>query len=261
MAFDQTTTLRDRISVMDEPNQELWKRHRRGDRQAYEELVESYLPLVKTTVGRMAMTIPSYISREELYSAGCVGLLSAVERYDPEREAKFTSYAITRIRGSILDELRHHDVLGRITRERVTRIHTAERELRNRDEDLSPESIAEEAGLSLDEYWDAEVGALATRRVSLNEMSDDAQGSLQDMLPAKRDADPGHALEMEEVVDLVEELFTEKEKMLVVLYYHEELTLKEIGVVMGVSESRVCQLHTAMVIRIRKELKKRGILV
>ena len=103
-----------------EEHEDLWRRYRSGDQTAYDELVEAYLPLVKVTVGRMALTIPSFISREELCSAGAMGLLSAVRRYDPSREAKFTTYAITRIRGAILDELRQRDVLGRVTRERVT---------------------------------------------------------------------------------------------------------------------------------------------
>ncbi len=239
---------------------ELWSRYLEGDRQAYEELVDAYLPLVKVTVGRMAVRIPTYISREDLLSAGSMGLLSAIERYDPEREAKFTSYAITRIRGAILDELRHHDVLGRVTRERVTRIQQAEAELQSSDEEATPEKIAETAGMTEDEYWDAVLGLQASRRISLSEVAEDGEHTLADLIASRFSDKPGEKMELEEVIELVNTWLTEKEKFLVVLYYKEELTLKEIGIIMDVSESRVCQMHTAMTTRIRKKLEKIGIL-
>jgi RNA polymerase sigma factor FliA len=244
--------------IADSEIEKLWERYRAGDRQAYESLVEAYLPMVKVTVGRLAVMVPQFVSREELYSAGAMGLLSAVERYDPSREAKFTTYAITRIRGAILDELRSHDLLGRVTRERLTRIQDAESELQNRGEELAPETVAKEAGLSIDEYWDAEMGALATRQISLSETSADGEHTLEDLLASRQPNAPGHEMEVEEVVRVVQDLFTEKERQLVVLYYQQGLTLKEIGEVLRVTESRVCQMHTAMVTRIRKELTKIG---
>lgn len=237
----------------------LWQRYRQGDRGAYEALVEAYLPLVKSTVGRMALTIPSFISREELYSSGCVGLLAAMERYDPSREARFTTYAITRIRGAVLDDLRSRDEVGRVTRGRLTRIQEAENELKNRGDDLAPEKVAEEAGLTLDEYWDAELGEISAKRVSLSETTDEGGRTLGEMLQSRRQEKPGERLEMQEIVDRVQNLLTEKERLLVVLYYSEGLTLKEIGVILGVTESRVCQLHTAMATRVRKDLEKIGI--
>ncbi len=115
-------------------------KYRTGNRDAYEALVDSYLPLVKVTVSRMSITLPSFISREELYSAGCVGLVSAVERYDPGRDARFTTYAITRIRGAVLDELRSHDILGRVVRDRVNRIEKIEAELLSTSSGVSPDS-------------------------------------------------------------------------------------------------------------------------
>ncbi len=238
----------------------LWSRYRSGNEQAYEELVTAYLPLVKTTVGRMALGIPGFVSREDLYSAGCVGLLSAVKRYDPSRAAKFTTYAITRIRGAILDELRAHDTLGRVTRDRVTRIHKAERELQSSGRSLDAEAVAEEAGLTMDEYYDAELGEMAAKRISLSEVAEDGTHTLGDLLESRQNLGPGHEIEVNEVIQVVEELLTDKEKLLVVLYYRESLTLKEIGTVMDVSESRVCQLHTAMAMRVRKKLEKMGIL-
>lgn len=251
----------DRESMKDKiEHSELWALYRSGDRSAYEALVECYLPMVKVTVGRMSVNVPAFVDREDLYSAGCMGLLSAIERYDPQREAKFTTYALTRIRGSIIDELRHHDVLGRVTRERVTRIREAERELQNQGKELGDSEVAAAAGLTLDEYWDAEIGEQATRMVRLSESSDDDNTTFADILAnRKKSNEPGHEMEMAEIIELIYSMLDEKEQLLVVLYYREELTLKEIGQVMKVSESRVCQLHTAMANKIRARLEKKGI--
>lgn len=240
---------------------ELWAKTRAGDRAAYEELVDSYLPLVKITVSRMSINLPSFISREELYSAGCIGLVSAVDRYDPNRDARFTTYAITRIRGSVLDELRSHDVLGRVVRDRVNRIERAEAQLLSANSSASPEEIAEVAGLTMGEYWDAEMGALAAKRVSLSTESSGSEGrrSLEDVLLSSTSDQPGARLEAEEILEVVMGMLSEKEKQLVVMYYEEELTLKEIGEILKVTESRVCQIHGAMIQKIRKHLDKMGI--
>lgn len=240
---------------------ELWEKTRAGDRDAYEALVDSYLPLVKITVSRMAINLPSFISREELYSAGCVGLVSAVDRYDPSRDARFTTYAITRIRGAVLDELRSHDVLGRVVRDRVNRIERAEAELLSSNSSANPEEVAEAAGLTMDEYWDAEMGAQAAKRVSLSETGGGSEGrrSLEDVLLSNTGDGPGARLEAEEILEVVMGMLTDKEKQLVVMYYEEELTLKEIGEILKVTESRVCQIHGAMIQKIRKRLEKMGI--
>ncbi|MDR1534935.1 MAG: FliA/WhiG family RNA polymerase sigma factor [Planctomycetota bacterium] len=248
------------ISGEDAAREELWNKFRAGDRESYESLVDSYLPLVKVTVSRLAINLPSFVSREELYSAGCLGLISAIERYDPGRDARFTTYAITRIRGAVLDELRSHDILGRVVRDRVNRIEKVESELLSRGSLAPPEEVAAAAGLSLDEYWDAALGAQAARRVSLSEISDSEgrRRSLESALAANHNP-PGARLEAEEIIRLVMEMLTDKEKQLVVMYYEEELTLKEIGALMKITESRVCQIHGAMIRKIRKKLEKMGI--
>ena len=244
----------------DSSQAELWKKTREGDRAAYETLVDSYLPLVKVTVSRMAINLPSFISREDLYSAGCLGLISAVDKYDPTLDAKFTTYAITRIRGAVLDELRSHDILGRVVRDRVNRIEKVESELLSQGSPAVPEDIAAAAGLSMDEYWDAEMSAQAARRVSLSESNERGGGrSLESAIVAGRSDSPGARLETEEIVRMVMDMLTEKEKQLVVMYYEEELTLKEIGDILKVTESRVCQIHGAMIRKIRKRLEKMGI--
>jgi RNA polymerase sigma factor FliA len=244
-----------------EVSEELWREYRKGGRAAFEALVEAYLPLVKITVGRMAMNLPSFIDYEDLYSTGCLGLLSAIQGYDPSREARFTTYAITRIRGALLDELRQNDLLGRVTRDRVTRIRAAEETLRGNGRRPIPEEVAEIAGISTEEYRDALLGERATRLISLSESAgaaDDRQ-PLSDFLSSKGVTTGRLPLEDREILFHVERMLSAREKELVVLYYHEDLTLKEIGAVLGVSESRISQMHAEMVARIQKNLKKMGI--
>ncbi|MDR1613278.1 MAG: FliA/WhiG family RNA polymerase sigma factor [Planctomycetota bacterium] len=252
---------RDDDSALDDARvDELWAKYRAGDRKAYENLVDNYLPLVKVTASRMSINLPSFISREDLCSAGYVGLISAIDRYDSSRDAKFTTYAITRIRGAVLDELRSHDILGRVVRDRVNRIERTESELLSKNSHASPEEIAAGAGLSMEEYWDAEMGAQAARRISLSDTgTGGARRSLEDVLLISKDDDPGARLEMEEILERIMEMLTEKEKRLVVMYYEEGLTLKEIGELLHVTESRVCQIHGAMIHKIRKRLAAIGV--
>ncbi|MBN1257355.1 MAG: FliA/WhiG family RNA polymerase sigma factor [Planctomycetes bacterium] len=247
---------------MIEVDEKLWQRYREGDQQAFEDLITAYLPLVKITVGRIAVNLPNFIDYEELYSTGCVGLLDAIRRYNPAREAKFTSYAITRIRGEVLDELRHNDLLGRVTRDRVTRIREAENKLLRKGKPADSQEIAREAKLSMNEYYDAIMGERATRMISLSEVvaSEDKNQTLADVLESKNlmvsDRMP---MEDEEILTVVQEMLDDREKTLVLLYYHDGLTLKEIGAILGVSESRISQIHAEMLERVRKNLKKIGI--
>jgi len=239
----------------------LWQAYRRGDAQAYEALVERYLPVVKITVGRIAMNLPSFVDYEELYSTGCMGLLSAIQRYDPQREAKFTTYAITRIRGAVFDELRHHDRLGRVTRDRVTRIREAEESLRAQGQDPGPDRVASAADLTPDEYRDAVLCERASRLISLSEPVSAQEGgrSLAEVLEERAVTPQRLSLEDAEILELVTDALTDRERRLVALYYGEELTLKEIGLLLGVSESRVSQLHAEMLARIRKLLQRQGV--
>lgn len=245
---------------MEEADLSLWERYWQGSHEAYSQLAEFYLPIVKITVGRIAMNLPPHVEYEDLYSAGCMGLLSAIERYNPQSGAKFQSYAITRVRGAVIDELRQHDILGRIVRDRISRIHHAEVALMGQNADCTSEEIAEEAGMTMDEYCDALRGERASHMVSLSEPVEDGQHTLGEILSARPDFSDGLSqLEENEILERVEDILTEKEKLLVVLYYHEELTLKEIGEILEVSESRVSQLHAEMIARVRRQLQRIGV--
>jgi RNA polymerase sigma factor for flagellar operon FliA len=237
----------------------LWSRYRANRNKAdFDRLVEHYLPLVKVAAGRLAMHLPSFIREEDLYSAGCVGMLSAVENYDPGRDVRFETYALNRIRGSMLDELRSMDMLTRGVRERASRIRRAERELRDEGKGLNPEAVAGRAGMSVEELCDTERALAVAHLASLDDESDE-EGHTAASLVADDSADsPLEALEREELLELVKEEMNDKDRLLVVLYYHEELTLREIGAILGVSESRVSQMHTEMTKRLQYRVEMAG---
>ncbi len=238
---------------------ELWSRYLAArDRAAYDELVEHYLPLVKVVAGRMAMHLPSSVREEDLYSAGCVGLLSAVENFDPARDVRFETYAMGRIRGAMLDELRSMDVLTRAVRERAARIREAERRLREGGSALSPETVAAAAGMTVEELCETERALNMASWASLDGESDGEGHSVASLVVDESARSPLETMERRELLELLREVLDEKDRLLVVLYYHEELTLREIGEILGVSESRVSQMHTEMVKRLHYRLEAAG---
>jgi RNA polymerase sigma factor for flagellar operon FliA len=238
---------------------ELWSRYLRGrERAAYDRLVEHYLPLVKVVAGRLALHLPGSVREEDLYSAGCVGLLSAVENFDPARDVRFETYALSRIRGAMLDELRATDVLTRAVRERAGKIRQAERRLRQEDRELSPETVADAAGLTLDEMCETERALSMASWASLDDEADDEGHSAASLVVDESAERPPETIERQELLGLLRGALSDKDRLLIVLYYHEELTLREIGDILGVSESRVSQMHTEMIKRLHYKLEVAG---
>jgi RNA polymerase sigma factor for flagellar operon FliA len=238
---------------------QLWKRYRANRNRAdFDRLVEHYLPLVKVAAGRLAMHLPSFIREEDLYSAGCVGMLSAVEHFDPERDVRFETYALSRIRGAMLDELRSMDMLTRGVRERAARIRRAEQQLRDEGKLLNPAAVAERAGLTLEELCDTERALSVAQLASLDDEADEEGHTAAGLVVDESAKSPLEALERDELLEMVKEEMTEKDRLLVVLYYHEDLTLREIGAILGVSESRVSQMHTEMVRRLHYRVEMAG---
>src|SRR5579875_3116457 len=225
---------------------DLWRRYKAsGDERARERLVVAYAPLVKYVAGRMSSGLPAHVEEADLISYGLSGLIAAIERFDLSREIKFETYAITRIRGAIIDELRTLDWVPRSVRARAREIERANTKLEARLRRApTDEEMAAELGISLDELWNSP------------DSSGDAV-SLLDTL-ADRDApDPQAIVDQSELRDRIAEAIAalpEREKLVVALYYYENLTLREIGEVLGVTESRISQLHTKAVLRLRSKL-------
>ncbi len=243
---------------------DLWRRYKNdGDLEARERLVVAYSPLVKYVAGRTASGLPAHVDEADLISYGLSGLINAIERFELEREIKFETYAITRIRGAIIDELRSMDWVPRSVRSRARDIEKAHTKLEHRLQRApNDEEIAEEMGIELVEFHDLLLQISKSSVAALDELWSvgDSSGdsvSLLDTITDENALDPAAVVDQTELRDRVADAIArlpEREKLVVALYYYENLTLREIGEVLGVTESRVSQLHTKAVLRLRSRL-------
>jgi len=243
---------------------DLWKRYKAtGDDRARERLVIAYSPLVKYVAGRMASGLPAHVEEADLISYGLVGLISAIQRFEPERDIKFETYAITRIKGAIIDELRSLDWVPRSVRSRAREIEKANSKLEHRLQRApTDEEMAGELEMTVDDFQDALLQISNSSVAALDELwtvgdSSGDQVSLLDTLQDPDAPDPAQVIDATELKDRVADAIArlpEREKLVVALYYYENLTLREIGEVLGVTESRVSQLHTKAVLRLRSRL-------
>lgn len=244
--------------------QRLWRQFKtKRDPQAREQLIIHYAPLVKYVAGRVAMGLPPSIDPEDLHSYGIFGLVDAVEKFEPDRGVKFETYAIARIRGAMFDGLREQDWVPRTVRQKARRLERAVAELEARlGRSATDAEIRAALDMTPDEYAELLSEIRVTSIVSLDEWwateSDDDKGiSLGELIEDPNAAQLGAAVEAEQVEQLLGEVIDglpERERMVVTLYYYEGLTLKEIGKVLGVTESRVSQLHTRAIVRLRARL-------
>src|SRR3954463_7680912 len=243
---------------------DLWRRYKTdGSDKAREQLVVAYSPLVKYVAGRMASGLPAHVEEADLISYGLIGLISAIERFELEREIKLETYAIPRIRGAIIDELRALDGVPRSVRARARQIERANVKLENKlQRPPSDEEIAEELGIELEDFQEALIQISNSTIAALDELwtvSDTSgdQISLLDTLQDPGAPDPARVADAADLKDRVADAIArlpEREKLVIALYYYENLTLREIGEVLGVTESRVSQLHTKAVLRLRSRL-------
>ena len=247
---------------------ELWRRYKRdGDSSARERLVVAYSPMVKFVAGRLGAGLPSHVEDADLISYGLMGLIGAIERFEPERGIKFETFAMTRIRGAIIDELRSLDWVPRSVRSRAREIEVAQSKLEHELQRAPTEyELAEKLGVTEDELQQSLLEIANSSVYALDELwaISDASGdqvSLLDTISDPSAADPQDALDTSEVKDRLGEAIQdlpERETLVVALYYFENLTLREIGEVLGVTESRVSQLHSKAVLRLRSRLKSTG---
>ena len=243
---------------------DLWRRYKSsGDERARERLVVAYSPLVKYVSGRMASGLPAHVDEADLISYGLVGLIGAISRFEPAREIKFETYAITRIRGAIIDELRSLDWVPRSVRARARAIEKANSKLEHKlHRAPNDEEMALELEMSVQEFQDALLQISNSTVAALDELwtVSDASGdqvSLLDTLQDHDAPDPAAAMDQTDLKDRMADAIArlpEREKLVIALYYYENLTLREIGEVLGVTESRISQLHTKAVLRLRGHL-------
>jgi RNA polymerase sigma factor for flagellar operon FliA len=245
---------------------DLWRRYKGdGDEGARERLVVAYSPMVKFVAGRLGAGLPSHVEDADLISYGLVGLIGAIERFEPERGIKFETFAMTRIRGAIIDELRSLDWVPRSVRSRAREIETAQAKLEHQLQRAPSEAeLAAKLNMTEEELQSALLEIANSSVYALDELwtvsdSSGDQVSLLDTIADESAADPQEALASTEVKDLLTEAISglpEREQLVVALYYYENLTLREIGEVLGVTESRVSQLHTKAVMRLKSSLQQ-----
>ena len=229
-----------------------------------EQLILQYAPLVKYVVGRLAIMLPRILDSDDVLSIGTMGLIEAVDRYDPSTGVKFQTYAISRIRGAILDELRSLDWIPRSARQRSAEIAKTFARLESvLGRSPTDEEVAKELGLDMHQYQQASLSAAAviisleTPVAGPDGQGDDLGAPLVETIESTATPSPSQALEEGELLDGLAGAIaslSERDRTLLSLYYEQELTMKEISAVLEVSESRVCQLHSRALHRLRAHM-------
>ncbi len=251
-------------SEMDEKEEDkLWREYKKTkDSSIRDKFIRQYMPLVKYVAGKVSTGMPDNVEYDDLVGYGQFGLLDAISKFDPDKGVKFKTYAVTRIRGAIFDELREMDWVPRSVRQKAREIEDAIVTLESKlGRTVSDSEIAESMGMTESEYQSTVMKVSGTSVLSLNDVwysgDDSDHMSIGDSLEGPSSLNPDVIVEREEVrrviIQAIKEL-PENEKMVIVLYYHEDLTFKEIGQVLKVSESRISQLHTKANLRLRAKL-------
>ncbi|MDR1566048.1 MAG: RNA polymerase sigma factor WhiG [Treponema sp.] len=254
----------DGYSMEQKAEDELWQQYRRTrDLKIRETFIKQYAPLVKYVAGKVAVGMPSNVEFDDLVGFGVFGLLDAIDKFDPDKNVKFKTYAVTRIRGAIFDELRSIDWVPRSVRQKTREVEDAIGTLEARlGRSASDQEIAGALGMGEDEYLKTMVKISGASIISIHEVwysgDENDKVSIADSIESPVSLNPEVMAERDEIRRVIVEAISElpdNEKKILVLYYFEDLTLKEIGQVLGVTESRVSQLHTKAIMRLRARLK------
>ena len=236
------------------------------DRSFRDQLIAEYLPYVNRIVYRVAIHLPPNVEIDDLINAGIVGLIEASEGYDPSRGNKFMTYAMFRIKGAVLSELRTQDFHSRTNRKKIKQMENAyltlERKLRR---EVEEDEVAAELGLTLDEFYEikkmSSISFINFEDIGYKARSE--KDRIVDSLICDDNFDVINSLKLKEIASTLAktiEKLPEKEKMVIALYYWDELTMKEIGKVLDITESRVSQLHSQAIIHLRVKLKREALI-
>ncbi len=244
------------------PEEELWRRYKeKGDPKAREMLIERYLPLVRYVVNRLMIDPAQSVDREDLYSYGVIGLIDAVDKFDPEKKVKFKTYAVKRIMGSILDELRKQDWLSRGTRKKVKELEKIFYDAEVNGENLSDEQVAKKMGVTVEELHQLYAVVGSSYVLSMDDViaiSDEDVVTVESQVENRERERPEDEFYREYVIKEIADLLMRlpfREKAVLYLYYYHRLSLKEIGAILDVTESRVSQIHTKALLKIKSKLQ------
>lgn len=261
---DQRPTLQ--VDLSADPVREAWEEYKStGSEQARDGLILHYSPLVKYVAGRVGVGLPANVEQADLISYGIFGLIDAIEKYELTRGIKFETYAISRIRGAIIDELRAIDWVPRSVRFKAREVEKAYNALENKlKRPPSDEEIAKEMDISVTDLNNIYTQLSTVSLVALEELMAVEGGSgdkisLVDTLEDTKTVGPAGAFEVDEMKEILAGAISrlpEREKKVVTLYYYEGLTLAQIGEVLGVTESRICQMHTKAVLALKGKMNE-----
>ena len=258
MAKTRTTT-----AVVEQDINDVWKQFKANKTQVMRNLLMmEYLPLVRYNADRIYSKLPDEVDLDDLIQAGSFGLKDAIESFDPNRGVKFETYCAPRIRGAILDELRNMDWVPRLVRSRSSKVIQASRQLQMQlGRAPTQEEIAAHIGVSRDEFDKMLKDSSAVSQVSLSrkwfETDNDHESREVDVLQDNQATGPLAVLNQRDMKELITRGLSRSEKMVLVLYYYEEMTMKEIGDALELSESRVSQMHSSIIARLRTQLADR----
>ena len=230
-----------------------------------DQLITEYLPYVKRIVQRLAVHLPSTVDVDDLMNVGVIGLIQAVDRYDPRRDNKFMTYAIFRIKGAVLSELRARDFLSRSNRRKIRELESVYLRLEQKlGREAEDQEIAQELGVDLEQiYRTKQMSSISF--ISLEELGVSSRDEKEKLLSYLVDNDDD-ALSMTKLKELKDAMaqaikqLPEKERLVISLYYLDELTMKETGKVLGITESRVSQIHSQAILHLRTKLRKQKLL-
>ncbi|NIL96661.1 MAG: FliA/WhiG family RNA polymerase sigma factor [Planctomycetales bacterium] len=243
---------------------EVWQAYKAdmSNKDLRNRLVERYLPLVKYNGERIWSRLPEGVELDDLISAGVFGLMDAIDAFDLMRGVKFETYCVPRIRGAMLDELRTMDWVPRLVRSKASKLAEAVKQCEARyGRPPSPQELAEQMEISIQELEKLMMDANAVNLVSLNKKwyETDSYKDVReiDILEDKKGEDPTRRIQKNDLMRLVTKGLNRNERLIIILYYYEELTMKEIGATLDLSESRVSQMHSSIVQRLQSQLGRR----
>lgn len=244
--------------------QEVWVQYKKDqmNQELRNRLIENYFQLVRFNAERVWAKLPDGVDLNDLISAGVFGLMDAIEAFDLERGVKFETYCVPRIRGAMLDELRTMDWVPRLVRSKSSKLEAARKELEaaHGRPPTDPE-LAHKMGMSLDDFEKLKSEAAAVGLISLNKKwyETDSYKDVReiDVVEDLKGEDPTLGIQKRDVMKLVTKGLNRNERLIIILYYYEELTMKEIGQTLGLSESRVSQMHSSIVARLKDQLRRR----
>lgn len=229
-----------------------------------EHIVLEHAPLIRYIVNRIAVRLPSHIDLDDLHNTGVIGLMDAIDKFDPDKNCKFKTYAEFRIKGAILDQLRSLDWVPRSVRQKGRKLDRAYGEIEQRlGRQANEDEVADSLGLQLDKFHELINQVRGISLINLEEIrgagaDGERTGGFADIVEDVHSENPLSSIKLHEMKRVVADTISslpEKERLVVSLYYYEDLNMKEIGSILGITESRVCQIHTKAVLRLRSKLR------